>query len=147
MIHLLFLLMRLRVFVKNTCFYLKLRVKYLKWSYKQKKELKLMSKKSSNEKDQIETELEMVEEIPEVNGNVKTELSPALAKNVADANAPAKDKAYSVVFDSQLNKWVAVEVLFNYAAGTLGGMRVCEQNVNRNIIVERFHVLCGQNLL
>lgn len=93
-------------------------------------------------KKAVETESE------EVNGNVAVEEAPALAQSAVNENSGvAKDKAYSIVFDNNLKKWMAIEVLFNYANGTLGGVKVIEQNTNKQIINDRFHVLIGQNLL
>lgn len=87
----------------------------------------------------------MTTEVEEINGNVLETVKPVETKT--EVPEPAKEKAYSIVFDKQMNKWVAVELLFNYTQGTLGGIKVVEQNVNKNIINERFHVLIGQNLL
>ena len=78
----------------------------------------------------------------EVNGNVAAPLV-----NEGVGFVLPKDKAFSVVFDPKTNKWLAVEVLFDYQTGTLGGVRVLEQNPSKQIISERFHVLVGQNLL
>lgn len=85
----------------------------------------------------------------EVNGNVAVQenTSPALEKTAEQESLPAKDKAYSIVFDSHNQKWCAVELLFNFSNATFGGLKVVESNPNRNIITERFHVLIGQNLL
>jgi len=98
--------------------------------------------KPSKDKDQIETELE------EVNGNIAVnEESPALESFSAAEPEQAKDKGYGLVFDDQLKKWVAVELLYNYKAGTFGGLKVIEQNVSKRIIDERVEVLFAQNLL
>lgn len=85
---------------------------------------------------------ELVNETLEVNGNVTSE-----EVSVTNEVKPATDKAYSIVFEPTTKKWLAVEVLFNYEAGTLGGVRVVEQNTSKQIITERFHVLIGNNLL
>jgi len=85
----------------------------------------------------METEMAKKEEVHvEPNGNV-IEVIPEMPK----------DKAYSIIFDEQTQKWCAVELLFHFATATFGGVKVIEQNANRQIIVERFHVLIGQNLL
>lgn len=85
-----------------------------------------------------EAKEEMAEE---VNGNV------AAAGTVVTQSSVPQDKAYSIVFDSKLNKWLAIEVLFDHQAGTLGGMKVIESNPQKYIIIERFNVLVGRNLL
>lgn len=79
----------------------------------------------------------------EINGNVADQ-NPAPAVMGAETSS---NKAYSIVFDSKLNKWLAIELLFDYQSGTFGGMRVVEQNPQKYIITERFNVLVGQNLL
>lgn len=104
-----------------------------------------MSKKPSIEKDQIETELE------EVNGNV-TEEPVQLAQStvittVTTTDFAPKDKAYSIVFDEKLARWMAVEVTFDYQSGVMGGIKVIESNPSKYMIIERFQVLVGRNLL
>lgn len=66
---------------------------------------------------------------------------------VAKQELNPQDKAYSIVFDPKTNKYVAVELVFDYQTGTLGNIRVIEQNVSRNIISERLQVLVATNLL
>lgn len=84
---------------------------------------------------------------------VKKQIEEAKAEieangNVAQENDPApKDKAFSIVFDDKNKKWLAVEVLFDYQTGTLGGVRVVEQNPQKYIVVERLQVLVSQNFL
>jgi hypothetical protein len=101
-------------------------------------ELEMVKKQIEETREQMVTPKVPVEE---VNGNV------AATETVAAGSSAPKDKAYSIVFDSKLNKWLAVEVLFDYQAGTLGGMKVIESNPQKYIIIERFNVLVGRNLL
>lgn len=72
-------------------------------------------------------ELEMVKKEIEV---TKTELQDEPNGNVLpkEEAAPTQSKAYSIVFDVNLKKWLAVEVTFDYQAGTLGGIKVIESN-------------------
>lgn len=85
-------------------------------------------------KKQIEEAREQMTE--EVNGNLAEPISTM-----------PKDKAFSVLFDEVQKKWLAVEVTFDYQTGTLGGVKVVEQNPQKYIVVERLQVLVSQNFL
>jgi len=76
----------------------------------------------------------------EINGNVAQ-------PEEKQADPVPKNKAFSVLFDEKTNKWLAVEVIFDYQSGTLGGIRVVEQNPQKYIVVERLQVLVSQNFL
>lgn len=84
-----------------------------------------------------------IEALPEVNENT---LETLVQKSPQQELNP-QDKAYSIVFDPKTNKYAAVELVFDYQTGTLGNIRVIEQNVSRNIISERLQVLVALNLL
>ena len=89
--------------------------------------------------EQLETE--------EPNGNVAVEAQEVTASTVKNEQIVPKDKAYSILFDEQIKKWLAVELTFDYQSGTMGGLKVVESNPSKYMIVERFQVLVGKNLL
>lgn len=91
-------------------------------------------------------QVEELEELDEINGNV-AEPTPQVTAPKEEVTAPANDKAYSIVFDEKSKRWQAIELMFNHETGTLGGMKVIEENPNKYIIVDRFQVLVGKNLL
>jgi hypothetical protein len=124
--------------LKNiACLFRKKKVSYTKSQLNFQKELEEVKKQIQEVKD------EMAAGVEEPNGNV----APVEEKVAFTGISAPNDKAYSIVFDSKLNKWLAVEVLFDYQAGTLGGMKVIESNPQKYIIIERFNVLVGKNLL
>lgn len=91
-------------------------------------------KGSSNKPKEVQTS--------EVNENVAESVSiPVMVRQ------ETADKAYSICFDPKTNKYSAVELKFDFLTGTFGGLKVIEQNTNRNIVTDRFHVLISQNLL
>jgi hypothetical protein len=124
----------------NACKFLKKKVRYSKSLSKSQKE-DYVAKKV------IETLETMTEE---ANGNVAVEVQPeptALAYTQEHVEIVPKDKAYSILFDEDTKKWAAVELLFDYKSGTMGGLKVVESNPSKYMIVERFQVLVGKNLL
>ena len=131
---LIFCIRHLMMQILKGCKYLKTKVQYLKLRFRNKKETEVAKK--------VIEEIEKM--VDEPNGNVANPVELTLT---LEAAVLPKDKAYGKVFDPATNKWLAVEILYDYQSGTLGGIKVVEQNPQERIINERFHVLIGQNLL
>lgn len=86
--------------------------------------------------------------LDEINGNVvETLKETAEVKTSTTVDSTRQDKAYSIAFNKKLNKWCAVEIIYDLENGTFGGLKVVETNTNKYIVTERFQVLVGQNLL
>ena|ERR1700677_3112445 len=130
-----FFIIRLRMRKINACNFLKMKVQSIKLLSKSQKENHLAKKVI----EQLETE--------EPNGNVAVEAQEVTASTVKNEQIVPKDKAYSILFDEQIKKWLAVELTFDYQSGTMGGLKVVESNPSKYMIVERFQVLVGKNLL
>lgn len=99
-----------------------------------------MAKKVIEELETLKTE-----PVEEVNGNVVEELQ-AVKEEISTFVNPV-DKAYSIVFDEKTARWQAIEIVYDHVSGVLGGMKVIESNPNKYIIVDRFQVLVGRNLM
>lgn len=85
--------------------------------------------------------------LDEVNGNVAQTLNETSEVNQTVTESVPKNKAYGIAFDEKLNKWCAVELLYDLQSATFGGLKVIETSPNKYIVTERFQVLVGQNLL
>lgn len=57
------------------------------------------------------------------------------------------DNAYSITRDPETQAWVAVKIQYDLRTGTVGKIEVVEKNTERQIIIERFQILAGQEFM
>jgi hypothetical protein len=57
------------------------------------------------------------------------------------------DNAYSITRDPETQKWMAVRIQYDVKSGMVGKIEVIEKNTERQIIIERFQILAGQEFM
>jgi hypothetical protein len=67
----------------------------------------------------------------------------AVNESVPEMNA----NAYSITRDPETQKWMAISIPYDVKSGTVGKIVVVEQNTDRQIIMERFQILAGQEFM
>ena len=55
--------------------------------------------------------------------------------------------AYSITRDPETQKWMAISIPYDVKSGTVGKIVIVEQNSDRQIIMERFQILAGQEFM
>jgi hypothetical protein len=57
------------------------------------------------------------------------------------------DNAYSITRDPETQAWVVVKISYDLRTGTVGKIEVVEKNTERQIVIERFQILAGQEFM
>jgi hypothetical protein len=74
---------------------------------------------------------------------------PTNEPGALNESAPVEllDNAYSITRDPETQIWMAVRIQYDVKSGTVGKIEVVEKNTERQIIIERFQILAGQEFM
>jgi len=75
------------------------------------------------------------------------ELTDAPGTVIEHTTPELLDNAYSITRDPETQAWVAVKIQYDIKTGTVGKIEVVEKNTERQIIIERFQILAGQEFM